>query len=264
MNVHTGEVLANCGPTRTGDDMERHMDRVAARWPTVEIHVVLDNLNIHKGERWRRFNERHGQRFHFHYTPLHASWVNQIELFFGVLGRRCLRRKSFRSTDELAAHLLAFVTRWNDRDKKPFQVDLQRLWHEDRGGQQRGGGMMMSGDMPTSSRRKSNPSRSQSDTAHPLVLIVREKLLTLGDFAHLLVYRAGDHLFIAHAGPPDAPDPLEPVLRITHAGHLALRPVPSTPQRSLAARAHFRSHVRALFELLSDAVRTFGPWLAPR
>jgi hypothetical protein len=62
MNVHTGEVLANCGPMRTGDDMERHMDRVAARWPNVEIHVVLDNLNIHKGERWQRFNERHGQR----------------------------------------------------------------------------------------------------------------------------------------------------------------------------------------------------------
>ncbi len=121
MNVHTGEVLADVGPTRKGDDMERHMERVAARWPNVDIHVVLDNLNIHKGERWRQFNERHGNRFHFHYTPLHASWVNQIELFFGVLGRRCLRRKSFRSTAELAAHVLAFIERWNHRDKKPVR-----------------------------------------------------------------------------------------------------------------------------------------------
>ena len=121
LNVHTAEVLADCGPTRTAEDMERHMDGVAARWPTGDVHVVLDNLNIHKGERWQRFNERHGGRFHFHYTPLHASWVNQIELFFGVVGRRCLRRKSFRSTEELAAHLLAFVERWNRRDKKPFK-----------------------------------------------------------------------------------------------------------------------------------------------
>ncbi len=121
LNVHTGEVLADMGPTRKGDDMERHMDRVAARWPDIDIHVVLDNLNIHKGERWRQFNERHGHRFHFHYTPLHASWVNQIELFFGVLARRSLRRKSFRSTAELAAHVLAFIERWNHRDKKPFR-----------------------------------------------------------------------------------------------------------------------------------------------
>jgi hypothetical protein len=49
--------------------------------------------------------------------------------------------------------------------------------------------------------------------------IVREKLLTLGDFARLLVSRSGDHLFIAHAGPHEAPDDLDPVLRITHAGH---------------------------------------------
>ena len=121
INVHTGEVMADCGPTRTGEDLERHMERVAARWPNLEIHVVLDNLNIHKGERWQRFNERHGGRFHFHYTPLHASWVNQIEMFFGVLARRCLRRKSFRSTEELAAHMMAFVARWNEHDKKPFR-----------------------------------------------------------------------------------------------------------------------------------------------
>jgi transposase len=121
INVHTGEVIADCGPTRKGEDMERHMERVAAHNPDVDIHVVLDNLNIHKGERWQRFNERHGGRVHFHYTPLHASWVNQIELFFGVLSRRSLRRKSFRSTEELAAHVLAFIARWNERDKKPFR-----------------------------------------------------------------------------------------------------------------------------------------------
>jgi transposase len=121
INVHTGEVVAECSATRKGEDIERHMEAVAARWRTGDIHVVLDNLNIHKGERWQRFNERHGGRFHFHYTPLHASWVNQIELFFGVLARRCLRRKSFRSTSELVAHIMAFIARWNDRDKKPFR-----------------------------------------------------------------------------------------------------------------------------------------------
>jgi transposase len=121
LNVHTGDLIADCGATRKGDDMERHMEQVAAHYPDVDVHVVLDNLNIHKGDRWVRFNERHGGRFHFHYTPLHASWVNQIEIFFGVLARRCLRRKSFRSVEELRAHVMAFIARWNARDKKPFR-----------------------------------------------------------------------------------------------------------------------------------------------
>jgi transposase len=97
------------------------MELVATHYPEGDVHVVLDNLNIHKGERWTRFSERHGRRFHFHYTPLHASWVNQIEIFFGVVARRCLRRKSFRSTEELREHLMTFIKRWNTRDKKPFR-----------------------------------------------------------------------------------------------------------------------------------------------
>ena len=121
LTVHTGDVLADCGPTRKGDDIEQHMERVAAQYPAGDVHLVLDNLNIHHGARWERFNARHGNRFHFHYTPLHASWVNQIEIFFAVLARRSLRRKSFHSTAELRSHVLAFIERWNARDRKPFR-----------------------------------------------------------------------------------------------------------------------------------------------
>lgn len=112
---------------------------------------------------------------------------------------------------------------------------------------------------PTS-KRATTASRALRDTRHPLVPIVHGKLASLGDFAHLTVYRQGDHLFIAHTGPPDAPDDVDPVLRITHAGHwrfgLSLRrhdgrwqPVP------IAA---------AMSDVIAEAVCTFGPWLAPR
>ena len=84
--------------------------------------------------------------------------------------------------------------------------------------------------------RSPKPSRPSRDTEHALVPIVRDKLQSLGDFAHLLVYRQGDHLFIAHPAPADSPDDVEPVLRITHAGPLALRTVAATPKRPLAAR----------------------------
>jgi hypothetical protein len=109
-------------------------------------------------------------------------------------------------------------------------------------------------------RRTSTPSRSSRDTQHPLVPIVRDKLCTLGDFAHLLVYREGDHLFIAHAGPPDAPADVDPVLRISHAGQwrfgLSLRRPNGRWQPVPVAGA--------MFEVVTEAVRTFGPWLTQR
>jgi hypothetical protein len=106
------------------------------------------------------------------------------------------------------------------------------------------------------------PSRSQTsrDTEHPLVSVVREKLYSLGDFAHLIVYRAGDHLFIAHAGPPDASDDVDPVLRITHAGNWRF----GLSLRRPSGRWEPVPIAGSMFEVIADAVRTFGPWLTPR
>jgi len=85
------------------------------------VDVVWDNLNIHHGDRWEKFNARHQNRFRFHYTPLHASWVNQVELWFGVLQRRCLTNASFRSVEELRTTVSAFVAYWNREAKHPFR-----------------------------------------------------------------------------------------------------------------------------------------------
>lgn len=120
--VATGKVFGHCGPTRTGDDLEAFMDDLAAAYPRGNIHVIWDNLNIHRAmrSRWDAFNERHGDRFHFHFTPLHASWVNQVELWFGILARRCLRNASFQSAEGLRQAVLGFIDEWNV-DAHPFR-----------------------------------------------------------------------------------------------------------------------------------------------
>lgn len=119
-NVGNGGVWSQIGPTRTADDLERFMERVAGEVPGT-VHVIWDNLNIHHGKRWEKFNERHGNRFHFHYTPLHASWVNQVELWFGILQRRCLRHGNFTSKEDLLRAVEAFVAYWNQTAKHPFR-----------------------------------------------------------------------------------------------------------------------------------------------
>ena len=62
-----------------------------------------------------------GDRVHFHFTPLHASWVNQIECWFSLLARRVLRHGSFTSAGALGAAVVAFLCRWNDHERRPFR-----------------------------------------------------------------------------------------------------------------------------------------------
>ena len=118
--VHTGEVLAQMGPTRKAEDLVAFMEYLAATIKG-EIHVIWDNLNIHHGERWEKFNKEHGNRFHFHYTPIHASWVNQVEMWFGILQRRCLKNGNFTSTDDLRRQVEAFIALWDTKYKHPFK-----------------------------------------------------------------------------------------------------------------------------------------------
>ena len=123
-DVRTGKVVATCGKTRKGKDLTRFMDQVAAEYPKGTVHVIWDNLNIHSDgptRRWSRFNLRNGGRFVFHYTPIHASWVNQVEMFFGIVHRQCLRYGDFHSQDELRAALLGFIDEWNRHRAHPFR-----------------------------------------------------------------------------------------------------------------------------------------------
>jgi transposase len=123
-DIKTGKVIAECGKTRTAEDLLSFMENLAQEYRhEKQVHIIWDNLNIHKdgsNERWIEFNKRHGEKFEFHYTPKHASWVNQVEIFFSILHKRCLKLGSFRSEEELREMVMKFIRIWNDKDKHPF------------------------------------------------------------------------------------------------------------------------------------------------
>ena len=124
-NIATGRVLGRCTKRRKRPDFFAFMDEVAAAYPQRRVHVVLDNLNTHhdtsKGTFLSDWNRRHGNRFVFHYTPTHGSWLNQVELWFGIVSRRVLRFGIFRSPDELIAAIMAFIEEWNRSEAHPFR-----------------------------------------------------------------------------------------------------------------------------------------------
>ena len=122
-DVQTGEVFGRIR-RRTADGVVAFMEELAKKYPTGPVYVVWDNLNVHHdgpSKRWTRFNERHGGRFHFVHTPKHASWVNQIELWFSILQRRVLKYGSFASKRALSASVVSFIRHWNQHEAHPFR-----------------------------------------------------------------------------------------------------------------------------------------------
>ena len=120
-DVQTGRVFGQCRAQRKAVDLHAFMQALALQYPTGEVYVVWDNLNTHKGEQWEAFSRQHGERFHFVYTPLHASWVNQVEIWFGILQRRVLRYGEFHSVAELSERIEGFIAHWNTLEAHPFR-----------------------------------------------------------------------------------------------------------------------------------------------
>ena len=111
-NVASGEVTGRHYGRRRRVEFLDFMNRVVARHPGKEIHVILDNLSTHKPKR-DMWLARH-PKVHLHYTPTHASWLNQIEIWFSILAGKSLKGASFGSVRELIDHITSFIDNYND------------------------------------------------------------------------------------------------------------------------------------------------------
>jgi transposase len=77
------------------------------------IHIVLDNLRMHKGKQVQAWLAKH-PRFQFHFPPVHCSWMNQVEQWFSILQRKRLAIADFADKAELAARLHTYIHQWNE------------------------------------------------------------------------------------------------------------------------------------------------------
>lgn len=130
LEVATGVVHGKTTETKRRVDFQEFMDEVVAELPQdKEIHVILDNLSTHKkNDEWLA---RYEGRVHFHFTPTSASWLNLVEVWFGILTRKALRGASFPDKDALRKAIEAFLKahnniprpfRWRKREVRGAQL----------------------------------------------------------------------------------------------------------------------------------------------
>jgi transposase len=120
LDVHSGQVHTERISRNNSDTFIDFLTRLEQRIdPKLTIHLVLDNGSSHTSKATKKWLREH-PRFQPHYTPAHASWLDQAELFFSILTRRLLRRGEFTSQQDLADRIKKFTTVYN-HTAKPFR-----------------------------------------------------------------------------------------------------------------------------------------------
>jgi len=119
-DVREGKVYGKTAERKKAPDFLEFLKDVYTRWssPTRELHIIMDNYGTHTSHLVTEWINAH-QDVHLHFTPNHASWLNQIELWFSILYRQALQRGDFKSKEDLAHKLIQFIEDYNHK-AKPF------------------------------------------------------------------------------------------------------------------------------------------------
>jgi transposase len=118
LEVATGGVLDRCYDRHGKAEFLDFLKQVLRAYPRRDLHIVLDNYHTHKHDDINRWLAKH-PRITLHFTPTSGSWLNLVEVFFGIITRQAIRRGSFDSVKQLVSAIRAFIDGYNDRCR-PF------------------------------------------------------------------------------------------------------------------------------------------------
>jgi len=119
-NTRTGQVIGRCRSRERQKELISFLDHVDREIPPeiTLIHIVRDNVGAHHGKEVQKWLKKH-PRFQFHSTPVHCSWMNQVEQWFGILQRKRFRFADFPSKETLNESIMQFISEWN-KHAHPF------------------------------------------------------------------------------------------------------------------------------------------------
>ena len=119
LEIATGEVTGLCKPRHRHREFLRFLKQVAKAYPERELHLVVDNYATHKRPEVRAWLAAN-PRLQVHFTPTSGSWLNLVEVWFGIIERQAIRRGTFGSVKDLNTKIRPFIDNWNDERAHPF------------------------------------------------------------------------------------------------------------------------------------------------
>jgi transposase len=114
LEVATGQVTGLCKPRHRHQEFLVFLRHLARGYPDCELHLIMDNYGTHKHPKvkaWLAANPR----IYVHFTPTSGSWLNLVEVWFGIIERQAIHRGTFPSVRDLMIKIRAFINGWNDR-----------------------------------------------------------------------------------------------------------------------------------------------------
>jgi transposase len=114
LEIDTGKITDACYPRHRSDEFLRFLKQVARTYPRVKLHLVVDNYATHKHPSVQAWLARN-PRITMHFTPTSGSWLNMVEIFFGIITRQAIRRGTFTSVKDLITAIETYIDAWNQR-----------------------------------------------------------------------------------------------------------------------------------------------------
>jgi hypothetical protein len=120
-DTRSGQVIGMLCRRKRQVELIELLEKIDAQTPSevTQIHLVCDNVSIHRGQKTCEWMKRH-PRFKMHFTPVHCSWMNQVEQWFSILQKRRLTAPNFKTLEDLEMKITDFISQWNER-AQPFQ-----------------------------------------------------------------------------------------------------------------------------------------------
>lgn len=114
LEIATGKVVDACMPRHRHQEFLKFLKQVAKAYPRQKLHIVCDNYRTHKHDKVKAWLAKN-PRIQLHFTPTSGSWLNMVEIFFGIITRQAIRRGTFTSVTDLIAAIETYIDGWNER-----------------------------------------------------------------------------------------------------------------------------------------------------
>lgn len=119
--VHSGEVTAKTIKSNNAGNFLTFLKGLDRKYRNKKLHVIADNLSIHKHKDVKEWLEGKKRKIHLHFTPTYSSWLNQVEIWFNILTKDVVKGGIWQSSEQLAGQLMEYVKTYNTTRAKPFK-----------------------------------------------------------------------------------------------------------------------------------------------